>query len=96
MFSWDEGCKVTKLLLGAKESNEEERVSEGDDWSLLALEEECFLEVSFLFFLQKEIEVLADSERSDSMDAREGLDSNFLLKIDLTLIPFPPEVPFFE
>ena len=37
-FSWDEGCKVEKLLLGKNESNEEEWLSECEDWSFLALE----------------------------------------------------------
>ena len=53
-------------------------------------------EVSFLFFSQNEIEVLVDSEGSDSMTDKKDLDPDFLLKIDLTLISFSPEAPFLE
>ena len=76
--SWEDGIEeheVEKLLLGSRESNEEEWVLEGEHRSLLELEEK----VSFLLFSQVEIEGLGEWG-DNPMAARKDLDPRFLLK----------------
>ena len=51
---------------------------------------------SFLFlFLHEDLEFLSEWEY-DSMAAKKDLDPDFLLKIDLIMISFSPEIAFFK
>ena len=97
-FSWDEGCKVSKIFPGNKESSSEE---EGK-LSLSGSSEEEEGELRFSGKSEEEEEVESNGlehlarQEDDSMGAKKHLDPDFLLKIDLMLISFSAEFSFFE